>query len=161
MAPPLTQHRLWFLRLLSHTLRGKFRWSLVSQSRSGLSQKSMPFSSTWQGNESHGNPFPQQRPRARRPVHQGPDTFPAPASDLGGWEMGSIDTSVFLFCLLRNSKLHICVTSLKSSFLRTPDRQSQSWTDTPSCCSDVSFFQSFAAKNISSAFDFPVANNGL
>lgn len=62
---------------------------------------------------------------------------------------------------MRNLKLHICVTSLKSSFLRTPDRQSQSRTDIHSCCSDVSFFQSFAAKNISPTFDFIVAHNGL
>lgn len=68
---------------------------------------------------------------------------------------------MLFLCLARNPKLHICVTSLKSSFLRTPDRQSQSWTDIHSCCSDVSFFQSFAAKNISPTFDFIVANNGL
>lgn len=68
---------------------------------------------------------------------------------------------IFLLCLVRNPKLRICVTSLNSSFLRTPDRQSQSWTDTHSCCSDVSFFQSFAAKNICPTFDFIVANNGL
>lgn len=92
---------------------------------------------------------------------QGTDISPAPASYLVVGKCWSIDNSIFLFCLLRNSKLHICVTSWKSSFPRTPDRQSQSWTDTPSCCSDVSFFQSFAAKNISPAFDFPMANNGL
>lgn len=116
----------------------------------------------WQGNKSHGNPFLQQRPRTRRPGRPGHRHLPS-TRFLLGWlgNVGALTISFFLFCLLRNSKLHICVTSWKSSFLRTPDRQSQSWTDTPSCCSDVSFFQSFAAKNISPAFDFPVADNGL
>lgn len=87
--------------------------------------------------------------------------LPTPSSHTVVVKCQSDCSCVFPLCLVRSSKLLICVTSRKSSFLRTPDRQSQSGTDILSCCSDVSFFQSFAAKNISPTFDFTVANNGL
>ena len=73
----------------------------------------------------------------------------------------SNDTFIFLFVCGETQHCNVCVKSLKSSFRRAPDRQSQSRTDVPRRCSDVSVFQSSAAKGISPALDFLVAHNGL
>lgn len=64
-------------------------------------------------------------------------------------------------CTWRSPSLTVRVTCPPSSLRRTPDRQSQSGPDVRSCRSDVSVFQSFAAKDISSASDFTVANHDL
>lgn len=164
MIPSLTKDYLWFLCLIFH-IRRKFRWSLITQWVSGLSRKFMPFSSAMAGEGEPCESLPLAKAMNKEEGRGRVDTktFSQHLFSYTGWlwNVKALTISFFLFCLLRNPKLHICVTSLKSSFLRTPGRQSQSWTDTPSCCSDVSFFQSFAAKNISPAFDFIVANNGL